>query len=581
MKNIVKLIFLGVVLTFPLSTSLATGIAEETIILSAPPTPSESPQAMPLGELLENKVGALSVDISDRETSRIFYHWNYEWPVQPEPGINWTGNVAGCNAGDTAAAFKDAVLLRINYFRAMAGVPGDITFSSVYSQKAQKAALMMSANNKLDHDPYPPEDWVCYTDDGRLGANKSNLHMGSYGWNAISSYMKDSGEHNTDVGHRRWILYPNTQVMGTGDIPGGSGYPSTNALWVIDSYHPRPSTREEYVAWPPPGFVPYQVVYPRWSFSYAGADFTSASVSVTKDGANEPVTIIARNGDYGESSLVWSFDGIPSSWPQPGLDVSYDVAMTNVMISGSPRTFSYRVTVFNPAYPLDTSLPPLLAFFPFEGNANDCSGKGHHGSVHGATLVSGLEASNAYHFDGINDYIQIPLNINPSKHSKLTMGAWVKPDSNTPVQQVISSDNGGYDRSLCMDYRGGDDAWSAFCGSGGVLGCCPPTCDPVDTSIWSFLAVVYDQGALSVRLHAKDDSVSRYGVSLGEGTNEVYVGKNPTFGDYLQGAVDNVFFFSEALSAGQITYIRLAGSSALYSAARKMVPAIPMLLLLD
>ena len=299
MKNILKLIFLGVVLTFPLSTFLATGIVEGSTILSAPPTPSESPQAMPLGELLENKVGALSVDISDRETSRIFYHWNYEWPAQP--GISWTGNVAGCDAGDTAAAFKDAVLLRVNYFRAMAGVPGDITFSSVRCQKAQKAALMMSRNNELNHNP--PSSWPCYTDDGYDGASHSNLSLNSYGWNAISSYMKDSGEHNTDVAHRRWILDPTTQVMGTGDIPGGSGYQSTNVLWVIDDPHPRPTTREEYVAWPPPGFVPYQVVYPRWSFSYAGADFTSAGVSVTKDGTNVPVTIIARNGGWG--NLPW------------------------------------------------------------------------------------------------------------------------------------------------------------------------------------------------------------------------------------------------------------------------------------
>lgn len=174
MKNILRHAFLGVMLIALMAASFTNGIAEDTTILSAPPTPSEYPQAIPLGELLENKAGALTVDPSDRETSRIFYHTYYEWASQP--GISWTGNVAGCDAGDTAAAFKDAVLLRINYFRAMAGVPGDITFSSVYSQKAQEAALMMSANNDLDHDP--PSTWTCYTVDGYDGASHSNLHMG-------------------------------------------------------------------------------------------------------------------------------------------------------------------------------------------------------------------------------------------------------------------------------------------------------------------------------------------------------------------------------------------------------------------
>jgi hypothetical protein len=35
------------------------------------------------------------------------------------------GSHSSCIPGDTAAAFRDSVLLRINYFRAMSGVPAD------------------------------------------------------------------------------------------------------------------------------------------------------------------------------------------------------------------------------------------------------------------------------------------------------------------------------------------------------------------------------------------------------------------------------------------------------------------------
>lgn len=49
----------------------------------------------------------------------------------------------------------------------------------------------------------------------------------------------------------------------------------------------------------------------------------------------------------------------------------------------------------------------LVAYYPFNGNANDESGNGNHGTVHGATLTRDRfwNADSAYHFDGINDYI--------------------------------------------------------------------------------------------------------------------------------------------------------------------------------
>ena len=51
----------------------------------------------------------------------------------------------------------------------------------------------------------------------------------------------------------------------------------------------------------------------------------------------------------------------------------------------------------------------LLAYFPFNGDADDFSGNGHHGTVHGATLTDDRNGnpSSAYSFDGDNDYIDI------------------------------------------------------------------------------------------------------------------------------------------------------------------------------
>jgi hypothetical protein len=57
----------------------------------------------------------------------------------------------------------------------------------------------------------------------------------------------------------------------------------------------------------------------------------------------------------------------------------------------------------------------LVAYYPFNGNANDESGNGHNGTINSATLTSDRfgNPNSAYSFDGVNDYIDIgsfPLN---------------------------------------------------------------------------------------------------------------------------------------------------------------------------
>ena len=300
----------------------------------------------------------LSVNPQSREASRQFFNTYYLGASTPT--IDWTGNRASCNKGVTSLAFRDAILLRLNYFRAMAGVPAQVAFSDTYSAKDQQAALMMSVNNQLSHSP--PSTWICYSTDGYDAAQHSNLALGADGWDAINLYFADYGTGS--VGHRRWIIYPQTQHMGTGDLPNDGAGRAANALWIMDEHlwDPRPSTREEYVAWPPPGYVPYQVVCPYWSFSYASANFSGAAVSMTENGTAVSVALETVANGYGENTLVWTPKGMGSRdvWPKPSADTHYRVTLSNVFIGGSPRSFTYTVTVIDPA----TISIPGLPFLP-------------------------------------------------------------------------------------------------------------------------------------------------------------------------------------------------------------------------
>jgi uncharacterized protein YkwD len=282
------------------------------------------------------------VDTQSRAAVQQFYLTEYLASEGVDSG--WTGHHGSCNPGTTTAAFQEAMTRRINYFRSMAGIPPILGLNDTYNSKAQAAALMMSVNRALSHTP--PPSWLCYSDDGYSGASSSNLYLGVRGPAAISGYIRDPGASNYPVGHRRWILLPRTQYMGVGDIPARDGYPAANALWVFDGWQPRPDTRDDFVAWPPPGYVPYQVVYPRWSFSFPAADFSAATVSATRDGQPVGVIISPVVNGYGENTLVWELATAISQ--PPGGDIQFAITIHNVVISGQARQFSYQVIVFDP-----------------------------------------------------------------------------------------------------------------------------------------------------------------------------------------------------------------------------------------
>lgn len=303
-----------------------------------PPHAPDAPQA-PQAD------SGFTLDVSQREAVRLFYKTVFSSSANVASG--WSGSTAGCAAGETSAAYKAATLRRINWFRAMAGVPASVQLDATFNARAQQAALMMAANNQLSH--FPPTSWACYTATGAEAAGKSNLSLGRAGADSIAEgYMRDSGANNAAVGHRRWVLYPQTQLMGVGDADGSV---KANALWVFDANisGPRPAVRDEFVAWPTAGYVPHAAVYPRWSFSFPQADFSAATVTMTEDGAPLPTRTEPVSTGVGENTLVW-FPGSYADgmgWARPAGDTVYRVTLGNVLVGGVARSFSYTVVVFD------------------------------------------------------------------------------------------------------------------------------------------------------------------------------------------------------------------------------------------
>ncbi len=336
---------------------LPRGVQAQEAELGAPP---EAPkygqdQSWPSGAIQAGATSAAWLNTLDRAAVRNSYV--YDFLAAANTALGWTGNYGTCTAGTTAQDYRNATAQRLNWFRSMAGVPVGISLDPVYSAKDQQAALMFSVNRQISH--APPAGWACYSAEGAQGAGNSNICYSSGATylqsdpGCVNLYMLDSGAGNTAVGHRRWILYPQTQTMGTGDVPGNGVNYSANALWVFDGNYgaPRPATRDGFVAWPPSGFVPAPVVYPRWSFSYPGASFAAASVTMQCNGSSLPLQLLPPENGYGENTIVWE----PSTCPLAGgADAISDVTVSNVIVGGTPQSFSYTVRIFDPSLVIPT-----------------------------------------------------------------------------------------------------------------------------------------------------------------------------------------------------------------------------------
>lgn len=297
-------------------------------------------------------IDGLWIDTADRDAVVDAYVDAFE---RTTPELIWTGTHRDCEPGDSPDELRRATLERVVYYRAMAGVPASVIEDPEHSRLAQAAALMMSAEGSLTH--HPEADFACFSLDGRLAAANSNLYLGRTGPEAIDGYIEDPGERNLDVGHRSTILHPPTRAMGVGHVAGDDDRHAANVLWVFDDrvFAGDVSTREPdgFVAWPPRGFVPASVVYPRWSLALAEADVDNARVTMEVDGRSINPHVVTRQSKIDEvpsSIVVWEPDSTMMSR-----------LVHNPLANGIVDEVKISVTVHDVALPDDGTRPSSSA----------------------------------------------------------------------------------------------------------------------------------------------------------------------------------------------------------------------------
>ncbi|MEL7118198.1 MAG: LamG-like jellyroll fold domain-containing protein [Bacteroidota bacterium] len=75
----------------------------------------------------------------------------------------------------------------------------------------------------------------------------------------------------------------------------------------------------------------------------------------------------------------------------------------------------------------------VIAYFPFNGNASNVSDRRSNGSVFGAVPTTGRndESNGAYLFDGIDDYIHLPVETSLNTDSSFSIETWIYKDCHT------------------------------------------------------------------------------------------------------------------------------------------------------
>ncbi|MEO1096707.1 MAG: LamG-like jellyroll fold domain-containing protein, partial [Bacteroidota bacterium] len=219
----------------------------------------------------------------------------------------------------------------------------------------------------------------------------------------------------------------------------------------------------------------------------------------------------------------------------------------------------------------------LVAYLPFDGNANDISGNGLNGTVNGATLIADREGNTngAYSFDGVDDEITILSQPALNMTQALSVSVWVKaiPHSTGDNAGIVIAkhDGSGNERSWSI----GTNAVGSSIGSrmqvtvsangtnqSNAFKTYYTSIDVFDNT-WHHVAFTFDAGTLKLFVDGSEDTNAVKYIdgnisTLHTSTTSVTVGHHYMSGvpsKFLEGDIDDVQIYAQSLDEQQISML--------------------------
>jgi hypothetical protein len=203
----------------------------------------------------------------------------------------------------------------------------------------------------------------------------------------------------------------------------------------------------------------------------------------------------------------------------------------------------------------------LVAYYPFNGNANDASGNGNHGAVYGAALTTDRFGStnSAYSFDGVNTYIDMGvLNIN----LPVTVSLWFNSSSINALYDTVLGWNDPEDTGIQI-MGNGNGKMRFRIGSNMEDVISQSTID--GDGIWHLVTITRENNVMQVYVDGVLEVTSNPS-SLIVNAHKLYFGKSfqpDNLNEYFNGKIDDVRIYNRVLSSSEIQ--QLYNESSLYN----------------
>jgi uncharacterized protein (TIGR02145 family) len=200
----------------------------------------------------------------------------------------------------------------------------------------------------------------------------------------------------------------------------------------------------------------------------------------------------------------------------------------------------------------------LVAYYPFNGNANDESGNGHNGTVNGATLATDRFGNHdrAYFFNGQGNFISVNEFNVPSNTTTIT--CWVKPLSAVGIQNFFSKHNDSGDVEVLI--RSIDNKYAIEWTIGGTYFTLSDyngqfTID-LNHPRFDLLVLLYD--GEQVRFYINNTLIASKNISGQIANNRVpmifgkYAGNYTGITEYFTGVLDDIRIYNRALNSAEL-----------------------------
>ena len=222
--------------------------------------------------------------------------------------------------------------------------------------------------------------------------------------------------------------------------------------------------------------------------------------------------------------------------------------------------------------PVAASDANLVAYYKFDGNANDSSGNGNHGDPNGGPVYTTGIDNQAISLDNIDDYVAIQnLHYDSNGHPEVSVCAWIR-TSSEENQAIVSFDRNEYWRfEINGEGAGPGEIGLKVMTSTGQMDY--GSSSRVDDGQWHHVAGVFDNGTLSFYIDGNREQLALGGSTFGTGTTRYgFVGSRSEAdvfdGDtgtpwHFNGDLDDVRIYSRALSQAEVA--DLAGKTAAFT----------------